>query len=73
MFSSTAAVTAAATPLPAPSSEAAANWAEPAKVVADMSSAGSVPKPAEVARTPKVRPSNRLAMASGATRRAPSA
>src|SRR5688500_5502397 len=65
-------VAAAATPPPAPSTEAAANWAEPAKVVADMTTAATASKPAVPERTPNDAPKAAAATAIGAIRLAPS-
>ena len=49
-FSRAAAPTAAATVPPAPSTETAANCADPANVVADISTAAAGLRPADVAR-----------------------
>jgi hypothetical protein len=65
-------VTAAATVPPAPRIETAANCADPAKVVADITIGASQPMPAERASRPNEMPNPRTATASGATARAPS-
>src|SRR5207244_10503022 len=57
--------TAAPTLPPAPPTDTAANCAEPANVVADMTIGATTPKPAERARTPKERPKPKTASASG--------
>src|SRR5204863_6463465 len=49
-----------------------ANWADPAKVVADMTTGAQAPIPAVRARTPKDTPKARTAMPIGTLRRAPS-
>ena len=67
-----AATTAAATEPPAPSTEIAANWADPAKVVIDMTMGAAVPSPAARARTPKDTPNPSTAIANGADCRTPS-
>ena len=57
---------------PAARTEAAANWAEPAKVVALMTIAGRAPMPPEVAdRTPNETPNRPTAMANGTAVTAP--
>ena len=71
MFSRTAAPIAAASVPPAETSEAEANWAEPANVVAEKTTDSTGRKPASRARTPNVSPNAATASASGATARAP--
>src|SRR6187200_2573314 len=63
---------AAASVPPAESTEVAANCAEPAKVVAEKTTAFRPPRPASRARTPKVTPKAPTATANGAMTRAPS-
>src|SRR5512133_2421434 len=63
---------AAASVPPAESTEVAANCAEPAKVVAENTTAFRPPRPASRARTPKVTPKAPTATANGAMMRAPS-
>src|SRR5918999_2257597 len=70
-LSNTAAKTAAATVPPAPSTETSANWAEPAKVVSDMTIEAVAPNPAAWASTPKDAPKANTAGRSGATARRP--
>ena len=72
MLSSTAAAMAAASVPPAESTEVAANCAEPAKVVAEKTTAFRPPRPASRASTPKVTPKAPTATAKGAMTRAPS-
>jgi hypothetical protein len=62
---------AAAVP-PAPSTETMANWADPANVVADMTSAASESMPAAFARTPNDAPNATIAGISGSITRIPS-
>src|SRR6185312_11064031 len=57
---------------PAERTEVAANCAEPAKVVAEKTTALRPPRPASRARTPKVTPKAPTATAKGAMTRAPS-
>jgi hypothetical protein len=57
---------------PAPRTETIANCAEPANVVADMTSAASESIPAALARTPKEAPNATIAGMSGSITRAPS-
>ena len=71
-FSRSAAATAAATVPPAPSTETAANCAEPANVVADITIGAAQPQPAARASRPKDTPNATTATASGAAARAPS-
>jgi hypothetical protein len=71
-FSKTAAATAAAAPPPVSRTETAANCAEPAKVVADMTTAASPSKPAVCERTAKEALKTAAAAPIGAIRRAPS-
>src|SRR5919106_382798 len=67
-----AATMAAATAPPESSVETTANCAEPAKVVADMTTAATTSKPAAPERMPKDAPNAAAATAIGAIRRAPS-
>jgi hypothetical protein len=60
------------TPPPAPRIEAAANWAEPAKVVTDITTGATRPMPAARARTPNDTPKTSAATPIGAAARAPS-
>src|SRR5687768_15288771 len=62
---------AAATVPPAPSTETMANWAEPAKVVSDMTIDAVAPNPAAWASTPKEAPKASTAGRSGAIARRP--
>jgi hypothetical protein len=71
-LSSTAAATAATTAPPAPRIETAANWADPAKVVIDITTGASDPIPAERASTPNEAPKTTTAAANGSAARAPS-
>ena len=71
-FNRRAAVTAEITLPPTPRTAAEANCAEPAKVVADITTGASEPMPAARASTPKDTPKPATAMASGATARTPS-
>src|SRR5215218_4458529 len=57
---------------PAESTEVAANCAEPAKVVAEKTTAFAPPRPASRASTPNVTPKAATATAKGAITRAPS-
>src|SRR3954447_14152140 len=66
-----AAVAAAPTLPAALRTEAAANCADPANVVADMTTDASVPMPADWARRPNETPKTRTAGAMVAARRAP--
>ena len=70
-LSSTAAVTALATPPPASRIEAEANCAEPANVVPDITTAANGGNPADRASSPKEIPKPATAMVSGNTARAP--
>jgi hypothetical protein len=63
---------AAATAPPDSSVDTTANCADPANVVADMTTAASASKPAAGARIPKEAPNAAAATAIGAIRRAPS-
>src|SRR5829696_344168 len=63
---------AAAAPPPSSRIVAAANWAEPAKVVADIATAPTGPIPASTARRPKEAPKRKGATASGSAARTPS-
>ncbi len=67
-----AAAMAARTPPPVPSTDAAANCADPANVVADMTTGATLPIPAASASTPNERPKTNALAAIGATARAPS-
>ena len=58
---------------PAASTETAANWAEPAKVVALMTIEATGSKPAERASTPNDAPNRSTAGDSGRIARAPAA
>ena len=69
-LSSTAATTAAASVPPAPRIEAAANWAEPANVVADIT-IGAIEPIVGRARTPNEIPKPSTAIENGATFLAP--
>src|SRR5712691_3022534 len=71
MFRSSAAATAAAIPPPAPSTETDATCAEPANVVADMTTAAAAPKCEARASTPNDAPSANAAGTSGAAMRKP--
>jgi hypothetical protein len=57
---------------PAPSTETTANCAEPANVVADMTSAANESTPAALASTPKEAPKATIAGMSGSITRIPS-
>ena len=59
-------------PHPAPRIEAAANWADPAKVVADITTGATRPMPADRARTPNDSPKAKAATPMGAAARTPS-
>ena len=59
-------------PPPAPRIEATANWAEPAKVVTDITTGATCPMPAARARTPNDTPKARAATPIGAAARTPS-
>ena len=61
-----------AIPPPAARIDAIANWAEPAKTVADMTIASTEPMPEARARTPKEMLNASAARAIGAIRFAPS-
>jgi hypothetical protein len=63
---------AASAPPPVSSVEAAANCADPAKVVIDMTIAAAGPIPADPARSPKEAPNSTGPGVSGAIARAPS-
>ena len=65
-------MTAAATVPPSPMTDTAANCADPANVVADITIGASQPKPAARARTPNEIPNPATAIAKGPTARAPS-
>jgi hypothetical protein len=71
-LSSTAATTAVATLPPLSSTDATANCADPAKVVADITIGASEPRPAADARIPKAIPKLAEAGATGAIRFRPS-
>src|SRR6266852_8903678 len=71
MFRSSAAATAAAIPPPAPSTETEATCAEPANVVADMTTAAAAPKCDARASTPNEAPSANAAGRSVAATRSP--
>src|SRR5437899_9725428 len=71
MFRSSAAATAAAIPPPAPSTETEATCAEPANVVADMTTAAAAPKCDARASTPNEAPSANAAGKSVAAIRKP--
>jgi hypothetical protein len=71
-LSSVAATIAEATPPAAPRIDATANWAEPAKVVADMTIASTEWIPDARARTPNESAKANAATAIGAIRLAPS-
>jgi hypothetical protein len=62
---------AAATPPPVPSTDATANCAEPANVVADITTGASDPMPASRASTPKEMPNAPTATANGTATRMP--
>src|SRR3954447_7475884 len=70
-FISAAAETAAASPPPAAMIWIAANWAEPAKTIADMTIAAAAEKPASRASTPKDSESRKPAAANGTPARTP--
>ena len=57
---------------PVPRIETAANWADPANVVTDITIGATTPIPAARARTPNEIPKPTTAIASGATARTPS-
>ena len=65
-------MTAAAMLPPSSSTDAAANWAEPANVVADMTIGATEPMPAVDARIPNAMPKLAEAGATGAIRFRPS-
>jgi hypothetical protein len=71
LLSRIAAVTAAAAAPPASRIPAAANWAEPAKVVPDITTAASGPISADRANTPNEMPKAITAGANGRTARTP--
>ena len=71
-FSRTAARTAVAADPPAPRTETAANCADPAKVVTDITMGATLPIPAARASTPNEIPNAPTAIASGTTARTPS-
>ena len=64
-------IAAAALPLD-PRIETAANCAEPAKVVADMTSGATAPRPEVRASSPKETPKNQTVAAIGSEARTPS-
>ena len=71
-MSSSAATIAVSGPPPAEMTDAAANCAEPAKVIALMTIAGAAPMPPDVAdRTPNETPNSPTAIASGTAVTAP--
>ena len=71
-MSSSAATIAVSEPPPAEMTEAAANCAEPAKVIALITIAGAAPMPPEVTdRTPNETPNSPTAIASGTAVTAP--
>ena len=72
MFSSTAAAIAANVPPPVPRIELTANWADPAKVVAEKTSGASTPMPAARASRPNEAPKNQTVAATGIPARRPS-
>ena len=72
-MSSSAATTAATSEPPLDKTDTAANWAEPANVVAENTSVTTTENPAARASSPNATPKANTATASGAARRTPSA